>query len=223
MTNPAPLLIKSAARRNKLFSVLLGLLFCGISFIVASWWPSYQLHVVLGYLVGILLIFIGVLKYFEPRNSLFLTDLQLTYFHRYGQWTIDWHDIVLVMQPSFEYGLERRDIPYLGIKLRDISGVINSVSPRLASRQIHEQRDILVLACQQKMITVEQATLNFAKFKYDDRLIDGPKAAWLHQMVVLRQAYGCDLYIPINSFVQQPEQLVVLFKQYQQRAPLNRN
>ena len=218
MSESLPLFIQSAARRNKLFLVLLGLCFFAISFSVASWWPSYQLHVVLGYLVGILLILIGLLKYFEPVDSLCLTDQQLTYLHRYGQWSIDWSDIVLVMQPSFHYGLERRDIPYLGIKLRDISGVIDSVSPRLASRQIHEQRDILVLACQQKLITVEQATLNFAKFKYDDRIIDGPKAAWLHQMVVLRQAYGCDLYIPINSFVQQPAQLIALFKQYQQRV-----
>lgn len=212
-------LIKSPARRNKLFSLLAGLVLCCASALFGYWWPEFHLYLVLGYLVGILLIFISLLKYYEPSYSLALTPDKLIYIHRHGQWSIDWQDIVLVTQPSVSYGLERRYIPYLGIKLRDVSGVAASVSPRLANRQIHEQRDILILACQQELITVEQASLNFSPYRLNDTTkITGPIAAWLHQIKVLHSAYGCDLFIPVTSFSQPPEQMISLFKQYQLSA-----
>lgn len=215
------LLIESPARRNKLFSVLLGVLLCLASTVVAKWWPQLQWQVMLGWLSGILLVCIGLLKYYEPIYSLSLTQNKLTYFHRYGHWSINWLDISLVTQPSFSYGLERRYIPYLGIKLRDLTGVVQTVSPRLASRQIHEQRDILALACQQDLISIDEATLNLSAYQLaNNDEVSGPRAAWLHQMKALHRAYGCDLYIPITSFGQLPEHMVSLFKQYQLAAAI---
>jgi hypothetical protein len=224
MSDKTPdLLIRSPTRRNKLFSLLCGGLLCVISTVVAFWWPKLELLILLGYLSGVLLIFVGILKYSEPVHSLSLTKQTLSYVHRYGGWSIRWHDVMLVSHPSVSIGLERCYIPYIGIKLRNVTGVAHSVSPRLASRQIHEQRDILMLAHQQELLSLEQITINFSDFTLDNNeSINGPRAAWLHQTQALRSAYGCDLYVPITSFTQSPQQMVAILNKYRLAAVCDR-
>jgi len=213
--DPPELLIATPTRRNKLFSLLAGALLWLISTVVSFQLPALQLVILLGYLGGALLIFVSFLKYSEPIHSLSLNQEGLRYIHRYGSWSVAWQDIVLVSHPSIEYGMERRDLPYLGIKLNNVMGVADTVSPRLASRQIHEQRDILMLAHQQKLLSLAQITINFSDYKLSNSdVINGPKAAWLHQMKALRLAYGCDLYLPISSFGQTPQQMVALLNKY---------
>ena len=215
------LLIQSPARRNKLFSLLLGSLLCAISLTVLILYPALNSYMIGSCLVGLVLILVGCLKYFEPSNSLLLSAQGLRYFHRYGSWFIAWQDIVIVTHPSFSHGLQRCFVPYIGIKLRDLTTVAANVAPRLASRQIHEQRDLSVLALQQGLVKLASAGLNFEPFKLTpQQIVSGPKAAWLHQMMMLNQAFGCHLYVPVTSFTQQPEQLISILKRYQQRALL---
>jgi len=213
------LLIRTPTRRNKLFSLLAGGLLWFGSTVLVYQWPVLQLAILLGYLAGALLIFVGFLKYSEPEYSLALGQHSLQYIHRYGRWSIEWQDIILVAHPSIRYGLERCDIPYLGIKLNDVAAVAHSVSPRLASRQIHEQRDILMLAHQQELLSLEQITINFSEYKLtNNQVIKGPRAAWLHQMAALRSAYGYDLYLPITSFAHSPAQMIALLNKYRLAA-----
>jgi len=180
--------------------------------------PQLKRQLMLLALVSVVLIAAGFATRLEPAVSLVFSASKLRYFHRYGQWSLPWQHIARVFQPSFTHALERIDIPYIGIKLNDIEIISERVSPRLASRLIHEQRDILVLACQQGEITKQQLQLNFSPYQMPSGFaVTGPIAAWLHQMEILHQAYGAHLFVPHSCFSQSSDELISLINQY--KAP----
>lgn len=173
--------------------------------------PQYHAALIVIALIGVVMIAAGLAGKLEPAVSMSLSDSKLRYFHRYGQWSMPWQNIQRVFQPSFNYNLEQKSIPYIGLKLKDIECVYERISPRLASRLIHEQRDIMVLACQQGDISHEQMQLNFSPYKTKSGYqLTGPIAGFMHQMAVLHQAYGAHLFIPTSSFVQSSDELIEL-------------
>jgi len=192
-------------------------LFCGV-LVAQLAVPQFKSQLMLLALVAVVLMVAGVATRLEPKISLSLSSNKLRYFHRYGQWSLPWESVVRVFQPSFSYALERRDIHYIGIKLSDVEVISERISPRLASRLIHEQRDILVLACQQGEITQQQLQLNFSSYKMPSGFeVTGPIAAWLHQVEVLHQAYGAHLFVPTSCFSQSADELIKLLNEY--KAP----
>jgi len=215
-----PILIKSQAHRNQFSTMLLGVLLA-LSCIISSFylWQAYQVHIIIFSLISVLIISISILKYFEPQYCLGLTDDKLFYYHRQGKWSISWSNIQLVHHPKGNSDLEERNINFIGIKLRSYDCDTNTITPRLANHLLHEQNNLLILAFQNNQVEVEQTQINFSPFKTSQgKEITGPTAAWLHQMKILRQIYGYDLYIPINSFNSPSEQIISLFKKNQQRA-----
>lgn len=172
-------------------------------------------------LIALVMMAAGIATRLEPAISLSLSDNKLRYYHRYGQWTQHWSDVSRIFQPSFSHGLTSHNIPYIGIKLKDLESIAEKISPRLASRLIHEQRDIVVLARQQGELSNEQATINFAPYKTNNGYqITGPVAAWLHHVEGLHQAYGAHLYVPHSATSLSSEQLVTLLSQSHHAALL---
>ncbi len=218
--NIPEILIKSKARRNKYTTTMLGSVLCLLSWLAANTlWQAYQLQLIFISLIGLLLIVIGLFKYFEPRFCLSLTPEKINYYHRHGQWSIHWDNIQIIHQPKFNSQNDSGTIPYIGIKLRNLDASSNMITPRLANHLIHEQNPLLVLAAQLNEIDAENTQINFSTYKTQDGSeVTGPIAAWLHQTCVLRKLYGCDLYIPVNNFMQSPEQMLTLLKRCQQSA-----
>jgi len=165
-------------------------------------------------LVGVCMLAATLAIGLEPRHSLSLSLQRLRYFHRYGQWSVQWNNISRVFQPSFSEGLERKHIPYIAIKLNNLENIAQQISPRLASRLIHEQRGLMILACQLGEISPEQLQLNMANYKMPaGYAITGPIAAWLHQADALAQAYGGHLFIPLNCTYQSADELTALIRE----------
>ncbi|PKF57929.1 hypothetical protein CW748_05255 [Alteromonadales bacterium alter-6D02] len=208
--------IASPASHYKWWFIAGGLAVFCISFLMGQvLWTELKTQLMLISLIGLVLLTVGVAKHWEPRHSLAVSQKKLRYFHRYGQWSIEWHNIQRIFIPTFRHDLEQQELPYIAIKLKDMERIASSISPRLASRLVHEQRSLMVFAVQQQEITPEQAVLNLTPYKMTQGYeITGPIAAWLHQMKALDQAYGAHLFLPQSAFSQQCEDVMLALKSH---------
>ncbi len=207
--------IKAVARKNALFLTVVGCAGLLVCMLAANfWWDSLRLVLVLLILVSFLVMLLGIFKHFEPEDSFVLTPQLMLHRHRHGQWQIDWDNIMIIAQPRVTQGIEAKDLNYIGIKLRDLDLLSKAISPRLANRLLHEQRDLHVLSCQLASTSVFEGLLNDSPYKTaQGQKVIGPVAAWLHRTKLLREAFGYDLYIPLNACDRPPHEFIALLKQ----------
>ncbi|MGB1297588.1 MAG: DUF2982 domain-containing protein [Psychrobium sp.] len=204
-----PLRIKSPAPNYKQFFMVAGVVLLVLAIMGQLWWPSLSLQFGLLCLAAVSLFFIGIAKHFEPSISLELTQQSLRYFHRYGRWKLDWENISRIHIPRFYYQLQQKETHYIGVKVIDLEKLIDNVSPRLASRIIHEHRDILALAISQGDLTTSEAQIDLTPFKMPSGFqVGGPLAPFFHQMVLLEKHYGAHLFIPFSSFNEAADEVV---------------
>lgn len=192
--------IKAQAKHNAYSLIIIGFsLFFTVLIFSQNYWQQAKLILILLLLVSFVIIFLGITKHIEPLNSFKLTPDKLTYHHKYGHWKIIWKNIRRIAQVKETVGIEYIELPYIGIKLESLMSIIDNISPRLASRLIHEQRPLIYFCLQHRLLTLEQVTINFSPFKFNDITIKGPVAAFLYQTSNLHKALGYHLYIPENS------------------------
>lgn len=204
-----PITIRSPAPNYKKFYMVAGVVALLIGMSGQTIWPTLKLQFGMLCLAALSCFVIGVIKHFEPAVSLIFDAKKLTYFHRYGQWSVSWKNVTRIHIPTFHYGLEHREISYIGVKLNELEELTDQFSPRLASRIIHEHRDILALAVSQGEVTTAQVQINFNAYKFASGYqVTGPMAACLHQMEVLERVYGAHLFIPFSGFSQPPQEIV---------------
>lgn len=204
-----PCSIYSPAPNFKRFYMLAGIGVMSIAITGQLIWPQWLLLFGIMCLAAVAIFLVGFTKHFEPTISLALSRDTLRYFHRYGTWSLDWSCVSRIHIPRFTYGLEQREISYIGIKINDLESLVEKFSPRLASRIIHEHRDILALAISQGEMNSAQAQINFLPYKFESGYqVDGPLAACLHQMEQLNAAYGAHLYVPFSCFSVDANELV---------------
>ena len=98
-------------------------------------------------------------------------------------------------------------------RIDELEELVDYFSPRLASRIIHEHRDILALAISQGDVTTSDVQVNFNPYKFNSGYqVSGPLATCLHQMDILESVYGAHLFIPFSCFSEQPADIVQQFK-----------
>lgn len=204
-----PISFNSPAPNYKQFYIFVGLVLFCIGVLGQYIWGHLSLQFGLLCLGALAIFVIGFTKHFEPSVSVNITDDNLQYCHRYGQWSAHWHNVSRIHIPVFSYGLEQREVPYIGIKINELEELVEHFSPRLASRIIHEHRDILALAVSQGDITPAQVQINFSPFKFPSGYqITGPLAACLYQMEMFEKVYGAHLFIPFSCLCAQPMDVV---------------
>jgi len=204
-----PTIIKSPASNYKQYFIAFGVVLLLLGIAGQSQWQDLRLQFGLLCLAALSLIVIGIVKHFEPSISLIFDHKKLQYFHRYGQWTLQWSNICRVHIPVFNYALEQREISYIDIKINDLEFLIDQFSPRLASRIIHEHRDLLALAISQGEVKSAQVQINFNAYKFPSGYqVTGPMAACLYQMEMLESVYGAHLFIPFSGFNEPPQDIV---------------
>lgn len=87
-------------------------------------------------LTALVILIIGQGKQTEPKYSLMLSPALMRYQHRYSVWqAIHRLDIL-----RGHCQLQHTEMPYIGIKLKDFDKFAAHISPRLANRLIHEQK-----------------------------------------------------------------------------------
>lgn len=204
-----PIIIYSPAPNYKQFYMVVGVALLLIGMGGQSLWPDLILQFGMLCLAALTLFMIGFTKQFEPIVSLIFDNKTLQYFHRYGQWSVNWSNVNRVHIPVFHYALEHRKVSYIGIKLNELEELVDQFSPRLASRIIHEHRDLLALAVSQGDATRSDVQINFNPYKFASGYkVTGPMATCLHQMDLFAKVYGAHLFIPFSSFSELPDEIV---------------
>lgn len=204
-----PIYIKSPAPNYKQFYLFFGVVLFGIGIVGQYFWSHLSLQFGLICMAALATFVVGFTKHFEPVMSVILDNETLQYCHRYGQWVINWSNISRIHIPVFTYALEQRDISYIGIKINELEQLTEHFSPRLASRIIHEHRDILALAVSQGDMTAAQVQINFSPFKFPSGYqVTGPLAACLYQMEMFEKVYGAHLFIPFSCFSESPTNII---------------
>jgi hypothetical protein len=219
--NMPTITIKPLARHHGLFLCSLGGLILLCCFLASYYlWQQARLPIIALILIAMVTLFIGLLKYSEPQHSFILTPKKFIYAHRYGQWQLSWQQISYIKQVSETQGFEYHQLPYIGIRVKNIADIAANISPRLASRLIHEQKPLLAFCLRHHFITLEQATINFERFiifnnkneTHNTTTITGPVAAFLHHSTTLQQALGYHLYLPESALDRDIDDFVGLLK-----------
>ena len=212
--------IKAQSNHHALFLMLIALiLFITTLVFSLSYWRQYQLVLIFIYLTSLVIFISGLAKYLQPKYSLSLNPKEIKYQHSHGHWQVDWQQIERISLMNETLGLTTIQLPYIGIRLIQLSVLAKQISPRLANRLIHEQRPLLAFAIQQKFISLEQGMLNFDVFKLPSGdQINGPLAAFLHHSTVLHKAFGYHLFLPETAIDRELNEFCTLLRQCMQSS-----
>ncbi|KGJ87294.1 DUF2982 domain-containing protein [Colwellia psychrerythraea] len=199
MTRPLPVInIKAQSNHHALFLMLVSVVIALFTFIFSQgYWRQFHLVIIFIYLCALVIFITGLAKYLEPKYSLSLNPTGIKYQHRYGQWQVEWQEVQRISLINETSGLATIQLPYIGIRLLNLSSLADKISPRLANRLIHEQKPLVAFAMSQKLLPLEQSLINFEPFTLSSgEIITGPLAAFLHHCALLHQALGYHLYLP---------------------------
>lgn len=211
--------IKPIANYHGQFLMVSGFFLLVVTLVIGiNYWQQYSLVIVSLILISLVTFFIGLVKKLEPIYSLVLTPKGILYRHKYGSWQLEWLQIQRIGDIKVLSGFEHHQLPYVAIKIKTIEPLISSISPRLASRLIHEQRPLTVMAIRQKLLAFDQGLINFTPFKFNNTEIKGPIAAFLHHSESLHKAYGYHLYLPTSAFDRDLADSLTLIKQCYQHS-----
>ncbi|MCJ8296095.1 MAG: DUF2982 domain-containing protein [Colwellia sp.] len=216
MTSKLPVIkIKAQSNHHAIFLMLTALiLFITTLVFSLSYWRQFQLVLTFIYLSELVIFITGLAKYLQPKYSLSLSPSGIKYQHSSGHWQIDWQQIQSISLINETLGFEQVQLPFIGIRLIQLSILAKQISPRLANRLIHEQRPLLALAIKLKYLTLEQSQLSFEAFELPSgESINGPLAAFLHHSTVLHKAFGYHLFIPETAMDRELNEFCNLLKQ----------
>ena len=93
-------------------------------------------------------ILIGFFKTQEPFYSIILTEQQLIYQHKYGQWHIHPENLHHCGIPKVDNGIDYLELNAIGIKLNDIDSFLSALAPRIAGKLLIEQRHFFMQVVQ---------------------------------------------------------------------------
>ncbi|REL35539.1 DUF2982 domain-containing protein [Thalassotalea euphylliae] len=208
--------IKPIANNHGQFLTLVGVIGLLVTIAISHhFWSELRLVFTLLLLASLVTLFIGLTKRFEPEYSLLISPQGIKFSHKYGGWKLPWTDVLRFDQLNVQVGLDRRILPYIGIRLSNCDSLVESITPRLASRLPHEQRPLLTMAITQSLLTIEQAQINFSPYKHHDDLLKGPIALYMHHTQALAKAYGYHVYLPLSALDRSGEEFIQLLKQCQ--------
>ncbi|GAC19095.1 DUF2982 domain-containing protein [Paraglaciecola arctica] len=217
--------IRSQAKRNVIASVLIGLVGLCLASITFSVLPKSL------YLIGIFLtsaslvaLLIAWVKYREPQFSFLLSRTAILYNHRNGRWQLDWHNIQRIDVPKVTHGVELKSLDMVAIKIKDYSVFLETVSPRLMSNILMEQRPLLFhdMPPSQDCATGSCHSDDMLEHDYfkDSKGIEykGIQAMFANRMTKLRARLGYDVFIAGSELDRPEQEFVDLLRQCQQRV-----
>ena len=188
-----------------------GLFIC--LWLAGLWWHQARYLIIVLVLSAVILTLLGTLKLMQPRFSLLLGEQGLKFIHRNGCWQSAWDNIVVAGQPR----VDGKELPYVGLSLRDLDSMADAISPRLANKLLHEQQDLLDYSRlshpgRHGLLLDDCEPYQMAS----GELIKGPVGGWLHRCERLKEPLGYHLYIPSDMLDRPPQSFLELFNQCRQ-------
>lgn len=213
--------IRAVAKRNGLTTLLIGaaalVVSAGLLAILPQAFFLAGIFLVSASLVTIL---IGWFKVREPEHSMEISRQSILYRHRHGNWQLDWENVQRIDTPKISTGLDHRALGLVGIKIRDYRPLLDSISPRLATNLLLEQRPLLLQSGSCTTGTCYGGSmLEDDKFKLEDgTVLKGIKAMMGHRMKRLREMLGYDLFISSAELDREADEFVALLRQCQSQV-----
>ena len=212
--------IRSTAKRNGLTTLLIGVAVLLIASVALSLSPDWLfLPLIFAISGGIVTILVGWFKLREPPHSLAIGRDKVSYQHRCGQWHIAWDDIQRVDCPRVSRGLDHDTLELVGFKLKRYDEFLTTISPRLASHIIIEQRPLMVHAQDKSCSTggcYSSSLFEDKPFVLENgETLTGIKAILANRMTAVRSALGYDVFISASELDREPGEFVGLLRECQ--------
>jgi hypothetical protein len=217
--------IRRATKSNVLTTALFGLLSLFVASQILIWLPNtWALLGILLVSLSLVALLVAYYKYREPTHSFLLSRQTIQYRHKHGQWKIDWHNVQRIDVPRISHGLSQQDLSMVGIKLKSYGPFLSSISPRLMTNILMEQRPLLLYD-----FGIADAQCATGKCYSDDLLEDdrfkdsdgtiykGIQAMLANRMQKLRQRLGYDVFVASSELDRSEHAFVDLLKQCQQQ------
>ena len=224
--------IRRSAKRNVLTTALLG----GLGLLLASqtllWLPAlFYVPSLLLISLSLVTLLVAFFKYREPLHSFLLSRETIHYQHKNGRWQLDWDNIQRIAVPRITQGLEQNELSMVGIKLKSYQPLLSSISPRLVTNILMEQRPLLLYGfgvdAQQNCASgtcYGDDLLENDRFKDSDgHIYTGMQGMLANRMQKLRQRLGFDLYIAGSELDRSEHEFVKLLQQCQQYVMLDKS
>ncbi|GAA0853730.1 DUF2982 domain-containing protein [Aliiglaciecola litoralis] len=214
----ASIKIKAAAKRNGLTTLLIGLMVLVLAIILINVLPPFlYLASVFALSGAIVTILIGWFKMREPEHSIELTKTHIYYQHRHGKWELTWDNIQRIDIPKVSSGLEQKTLGMVGIKIKQYEPLLTTISPRLATNLLLEQRHLLLqnAHCATGGCYSNDLIENDRYKAQSGQLITGIPAMLANRMTKLRASLGYDIFISVTELDRSTEEFVALLKQCQ--------
>ncbi|MEC8230591.1 MAG: DUF2982 domain-containing protein [Pseudomonadota bacterium] len=217
----ASIYIKAASKSNGITSLVIG----AVGLIIAALWLSFMPDWL--FLAGIFItsaalvcLLVGYFKLREPDYSLEIAKDYITYQHRLGSWRIHWDNLQRADCPRVRHGLEHVPLETVGFKLKSYTDFLHTISPRLATHLLMEQRPLLMQNTDENCASgscYEQSMFDDKQYVMEDgTVINGIKAMLAHRMVELRKRLGFDIFIASSELDRDAQDFARLIASCQQ-------
>lgn len=213
--------IRPYSKRNGITLTFVGgvLVVIGIALFLVS--ATYFVQGLVSFCIGILALVLGVAKMFEPEASLSLHHDRLIFRHRKGQISLPWSVVQRIDTVRVHHGMEQIDLPFIGIKLKDITPMLDSISPRLATGLLTEQRPLMMTAAaQDESLDTLEAYLGaeFTPLNLGEKNYSGVLAMFGHRSQMLNKYLGYHFYIANDSLDRPASNAITLLRNYCQEG-----
>ncbi|MBN7823862.1 DUF2982 domain-containing protein [Bowmanella dokdonensis] len=214
--------IRAGAKRNGFSLCFFGIIGLLLSSAWLAWMPEWlRLAGIFLVSASLVTILIGWFKVREPVFSLELTRRQLLYRHRYGSWQLGWDNIQRIDIPRVQSGLDHIEMELVGIRIKDYGPLLDSISVRLASNILMQQRPLLLQASRDNCQTGQcysESLIEEDRFRLGDRIYTGIRAMLANRMQKMRATLGYDLYIYASELDRPESEFINLLRACQQQA-----
>ena len=212
--------IRAEAKRNGFTTCLIGVVGLLFSLGLAAVLPSQiQLSAIFLISASIVAIVIGWFKIREPNYSIQLSKQNMHYQHRHGSWDLAWENIHRVGVPKIHSGLEHKPLNMVGIRLKDYAPLLASISPRLATNLLMEQRPLLLQSRDENCASgtcYSESLIESDEYKdASGKIYKGISAMLANRMTTLRKQLGYDLFISSGELDRDTEDFVALLNSCQ--------
>lgn len=216
--------IRATAKRNGMTSLFLGAVGLIAAALILVVLPSYLfLFGIFVTTTAIVALLVGWFKLREPAHSFEITKQAIFYYNRRGRWQLAWDNIQRIDIPRTHQGLEQRELDLVGIRVRDYGPLLKSISPRLITNLLMEQRPLLLQAENCPTGTCySEAMFEADKYKLEDGTqLKGIPAMMANRMERLRTLFGYDLFISASELDRDKAEFVQLLRQCQNQIVVN--
>ncbi|MCG9698308.1 DUF2982 domain-containing protein [Shewanella sp. Isolate11] len=221
LDSQTPVAIRAVTKRNGKSFTLLGVSTLIIGLMLFLFSKSLLGLGMVCFIFGIIFTVLGVAKLWQPEVSIELRQQGLVYHHHRGTIYLEWANIQRVDVPRSIQALDSHELPYIGVKLKQLSPLIDDIPPRLATGLLSEQRPLLMssLTLDGELADLERyLNSEFSPLTLEERQYHGVQAMFTRRCQQLNAQLGYHVYIPIDCLDREPRQFLSLLREYKQHA-----